>query len=725
MSEGKPWVTDLAWGLLPVIFVLALHADVVKNDFALDAVPIVQTNPLVENGNIGEIFRSSWWGDRGDRAHRALYRPVALTWFALMHRLGDGPAPFNLGNLLLHALVTAARFGLLLVLLRRMTHRRWIALGAASLAGVHGIATEAVVGMVGAAELLAALFVTCSWWSFSCGQRGWGPMRGRLLLFLSAPLWLVALLSKESAALFPVVLALQGCLLPWGGEDEKGGLVARFRRMGTWMLPQVGVLAVWLWMRISALGALFDFGGEGVYADFSTKDRLLSALAATGKVVLPAFFYPFGLNPNVTHQDVPPPSGIFEGSVLLGLLVWAALIFWFVAALKKRSVTALFAAYALASWLPTSNLIVGIGAITAFRFLYQPLFAVFAGATVGAQGLLERRARVGRVLVAALVIVGALGAAGAYRLVHEWRDARTLFEAAHERNPNNLWVLQNLTSLKYLNTKEKPDIEAFERDLSALDEIAKTLPHVPKTGEVDSGTAHLAFQLAMNRAKIHGLKAQDAVSKGMEDPLLVRRAFDEFGVARATARKAEVWAKRRPGDLFEARAFAVRMRIAEISLLPRLPGATKEDKDAALASLINDLAGLGSLLKEDITKAQRVEYHLLMAEAARLRSAKGEVRFHLEKAYALAPENAEVAFSLAQEAARQGKYEDVLRLLRPALESGQAGPVLFELACRTALRLNKPSLAETYRRQGLRSTARSPTEREAQRRLAALGGRKR
>ncbi len=724
MSEAKSRVADLVWGILPVILVMALHADVVRNDFALDAIPIVQTNPLVEDGSVAEIFGSSWWGDRGDGAHRALYRPVALTWFAWMHRLGDGAAPFNLGNLLLHALVTAARYGLLLVLLVGLARRRWIALGAAVLAGVHGIATEAVVGIVGAAELLAALFVTCSWWSFTCGQRGFGPWRGKLLLLLSAPLWLVALLSKESAALFPVVLAVQGCLMPWG-EADGDNLVCRCRKAAGWILPHAGVLGVWLWMRVNALGAVFDFGGESVYADFTTKERILSSLAATGKIILPALFYPFGLNPNVTHQDVPPPASVFEVPVLLGLLVWGALLAWFVVALRKRSVTTVFALYALASWFPTSNFVVGIGAITAFRFLYQPLFGVFAGATHAAGGLLDRRRGVGRVVVAALAVIGVVGAAGAYRLVHEWRDARTLFEIAHERRPDNLWVLQNLTSLKYLNTKSKPDIDAFERDLSALEEIAKTLPRVPSTGEVDGGTAHLAFQLEMNRAKIHGLKAQDAVSRGMEDPLVVRRAFDEFGRARATARSAESWAKRRPGDLFEARAFAVRMRIAEISLLPRLPGATNEDKSAALAALMNDLAGLGSLLERGVTSAQRVEYHLLMAEAARLRSARGEVRFHLEKAYALAPENAEVAFTLAQEAARQGKHEEVLRILEPALESGQAGPLVFELACGTALRLGNRALAENYRREGLRSQARSPTEREAQRRLAALGGRQR
>ncbi|MCA9322382.1 MAG: hypothetical protein KDB53_16690, partial [Planctomycetes bacterium] len=184
-------------GGLVALVVVVVHAQVKDGGFVLDATAIVRDNPRVQHQDYAAIFRTSWWEHASEDTDHTLYRPLTLSWFALLQGEGEDAEAVGMGNLLLHGLVSLLRFLLLAFLFRGLRHGVYLAGAAAVIAGVHGIATESVVGMVGAAELLAALFMTCSWLAFSRGQAGLGPAHGKLWLFAAMPLWFLALLSKE------------------------------------------------------------------------------------------------------------------------------------------------------------------------------------------------------------------------------------------------------------------------------------------------------------------------------------------------------------------------------------------------------------------------------------------------------------------------------------------------------------------------------------------------
>src|SRR5204862_7735127 len=79
---------------------------------------------------------------------------------------------------------------------------------AASVYLIHPVHTEAVVWMVGWAELLAAAFFFGAWLLFRRGG-----------ITLASVLFLFSLLSKENAIVFPAIVALE--ILMFGGGTKK------------------------------------------------------------------------------------------------------------------------------------------------------------------------------------------------------------------------------------------------------------------------------------------------------------------------------------------------------------------------------------------------------------------------------------------------------------------------------------------------------------------------
>ena len=254
-----------------------------------------------------------------------LYRPVTLSWFAIVAAVSDGPKGFNFGNLLLHIAVSVARLGLLLALLSGFRHATPVAFFATLLAAVHGMSAEAVVGMVGAAELLCSLFMTLSWWSFTVGQDGKGPRQGRVLLATAALCWGLALLSKETAVFFPIVLFAQG----WMRASRIESRTAPGRAVATaamWMIPFAGAAAIWLGCRNAVLGGIASFDGASVYEGFSTAERLGSSFGRHlgGLLEGPVL----ALRPDADDHASRPaaPASFGEPAVLAGVVVWVLLV---------------------------------------------------------------------------------------------------------------------------------------------------------------------------------------------------------------------------------------------------------------------------------------------------------------------------------------------------------------------------------------------------------------
>ena len=129
-------------------------------------------------------------------------------------------------------------------MLEELFSRRPLSFLGALLFVLHPIRTEGVASIVGRAESLSAFFILSGWWAYvrqrKDGGAGW--------LGLSAVLFLLAILSKESAFSFVALLPLTDFLL---GGGRIGGLRPALIRY----LPYVGgSLAFTFALRVKILG---------------------------------------------------------------------------------------------------------------------------------------------------------------------------------------------------------------------------------------------------------------------------------------------------------------------------------------------------------------------------------------------------------------------------------------------------------------------------------------
>ena len=117
----------------------------------------IQKNPdLVPDTPLSQLFYDDFWGTplTHSGSHKS-YRPLTVLTFRLNYALGGlSPFGYHLGNVLLHAVVTAVYTICARLLLRRRTP----AIVAGLLFASHPIHAEAVAGVVGRADVLACLF---------------------------------------------------------------------------------------------------------------------------------------------------------------------------------------------------------------------------------------------------------------------------------------------------------------------------------------------------------------------------------------------------------------------------------------------------------------------------------------------------------------------------------------------------------------------------------------
>ena len=209
--------------------------------------PLVYDDHLVitENRSLQEPFNLA-----GLVLHD-IARPVTNVSFAIDRVLwGPEPFGFHLTNLLLHMM----NVGLLFLLAWQVTRDRHIrntlqapinplvvSSCAALVFAVHPMLSEAVGYISGRSEVLCATWLLLALIS----ARRWMLTNGHGWLLLAGGLWAAALLTKETAAMFPVAVLLYDRLLCPGIKAERRRRVIRLH------LPLFGVAAAAVVVRLA------------------------------------------------------------------------------------------------------------------------------------------------------------------------------------------------------------------------------------------------------------------------------------------------------------------------------------------------------------------------------------------------------------------------------------------------------------------------------------------
>ncbi len=262
----------LAAGVL-IVAVLAAYLPATHAGFVWDDDVALTRNPLVQAPD--GLYRAWCTTEAPD------YWPVTLSTFWVEWRLwGANPAGYHLVNLALH-LAEALLFWRILARLRMPG--AWLG---ALLFAVHPVNVESVAWVTQRKNLMAMLFYLASIWAFL--RSGWPEARARRPGWYAASLaaFVLAMLSKGSVAILPLVLL---------------GIVAWRRRLAPrdalWAAPFLAVAAA-----LTAVNIWFQahhLAGAEVIRHATALERLLGAGAVVwfylSKAVLPlnlTFFYP-------------------------------------------------------------------------------------------------------------------------------------------------------------------------------------------------------------------------------------------------------------------------------------------------------------------------------------------------------------------------------------------------------------------------------------------------
>jgi hypothetical protein len=459
----------LAACMLTVIALLAWRNSV-ESGFVFDNKTLLLEDTRVRKAtaeNVALILHhDSWWPNE----EGGLYRPITTLSYLFNYAIlgnEDRPAGYHWINLLLHI----GNILLVFALARRIIGLEdfWPAFLMASVWAVHPVLTESVTNIVGRADLLAGMTVLGGFLLYLRSAEAAGWRRAAWLAGLAA-ITAVGVFCKESAVTVVGIVALYE--LTWWKRERLRGLI-----LGCLALAPP-LLAMW-WVRSSitevAAPPRFPYIDNPILGAAFWTGRL-TAVKVMAKY-LGLLVWPVRLSPDYSYAQIPlidgRPSDWMAWIVVGALALGVALLF-------RRNKPAFFAAgFAFIALLPTSNLVIPIGAIMAERFLYLPAIGFSICLILGLYsicGRLGSRARAPVVL--GLLITCAFGAR-TWARNRDWRDNYTLFSTAVQTSPLSF---KTHTGLGQALITEHDDLDGAlienERSLAILDRLPDRLNNV-------------------------------------------------------------------------------------------------------------------------------------------------------------------------------------------------------------------------------------------------------
>lgn len=450
-AKDSPTVTSssrAAWYLgpwLPAIVGALCLIGTLGNDFTYDDHPIVRESQRIRDPlNFRAIWMTDWWYEQRESdpirnpGRDRLWRPLTVQTFAINHAIhGLSTVGYHATNVVLHATTCA----LLWLLIRRLFADPAIASAAALLFAVHPVHVEAVAGIVGRAEVLAALLLLCGLLVICRGAAAASIAR----VAGSLPLFVAALLAKETAICYPAlaIITMHYQSRRGGERVTLGGWLTRGAILVAPLVPYFIARFYALEQRVirersgsPILNPLFDADLWGrVHSMFTVLGHYARLLLAPTQ-----FSSDYGLavvDPNAG----PSPMALVGVIAAAGL---CALLLMYFRKSESQRMVGLCAALFVASYALVSNSVFLIGVSLAERLMYWPSVLVCMGLGVAVvtgyrRALQSPQAESARQwgVPLALVFLLALGARTVTRS-GDWKDDRTLFAVDYANWPESV-----------------------------------------------------------------------------------------------------------------------------------------------------------------------------------------------------------------------------------------------------------------------------------------------
>jgi hypothetical protein len=371
-TEGVEWRLRVVLAIL----ILVAWSNSFGLGFAADGKVVTAANRIeaatVENIRL-ILVKDYWWPVPAGH----LYRPVTTLSYLLNYSVlgsGGNPVGYHVLNVLLHVCNTWLVLELAFLLLRK----REQALCAAALWAVHPIATESVTNVAGRADLLVTTAKLGGILLYAHARSATG--RGRWLAAAGlSVIACVGVFSKENGAV------LLGLVLLWDFTFGFGGTKDIVRRLPLYVAVAGSLVLMtfvrWRVFRTEPWPARAFADNPLIGAGFWV--ARVTAVKVLG-MQLELLVFPLRLSSDRSYNEIPISSASDPWAWVSLALVISIFTMAVLRYLKNDRIMFWCVGFSALTLLPTSNLVVVIGATMADRFLYLSSvgFAIAAAALV-------------------------------------------------------------------------------------------------------------------------------------------------------------------------------------------------------------------------------------------------------------------------------------------------------------------------------------------------------
>ena len=387
----------------------ALYMPTTRYDFVWDDALLITRNSSLIHARPAEILTRGFWAGSPQRMSgpsASYYRPLVTMSFSLnLNGSRADPWWFHRVNVMLYALTAVA----VTLVLWELLHSGVRALLGGLLFAAHSSHVESVAFVSGRTDIMLTFFI--------------GIAAFALLRFLrkhSRWWWVVvlaafgcALLSKETAVMFPLLVALAPLLV--GAKYD--------RRYWLLVLATLAVLSGYFLLRAGAVPALVPYDTQANLAS-----RLAAAVDTFG-LYIRMFFWPFAHR--AWYQAGSAPLVQAPNIIAAILLVASAVLL----ALRRRFVSTLWGyAWAVAFLLPVTT-VAAIGPTAAERLLMLPSAGLVTAMMTALSLVPTHRVAARKLVVAVLVVAIVLLGGDTMLRARIWRNNETLFTAMVREAP--------------------------------------------------------------------------------------------------------------------------------------------------------------------------------------------------------------------------------------------------------------------------------------------------
>lgn len=384
-----PVTPNKKWKIVLFIFGFILYANTVNFEYALDDKIVVISNQLTKQGfggAMGHFFYDSmdgFWAEQygvsvEDLNKEALvaggrYRPLSLFTYAIEWELfGESPKMSHFINALLYGATGWLLFTLLLELFPVKTETVWksIAFLSTLLFLSHPLHVEVVANIKSRDEILSLLFGI---WSMIYILK-YAQTQSASELWKSGALLFLSLLSKETTIAFVAMGPLM--LYFFSKGDQK-----------TWKLSFAALFAAGLFytvIRFMVIGS----SGEPIVSELmnspflnATEGERLATIFLIVAAYIKLLFLPFPLTHDYYPYHLPFLSEDMSyatwGSIpaIIGVILVASMLWVIIKGFKSKNLLAFAALFFLGTSILISNLFFPIGVFMNERFMYIPSIA--------------------------------------------------------------------------------------------------------------------------------------------------------------------------------------------------------------------------------------------------------------------------------------------------------------------------------------------------------------